>query len=230
MADNTISARCNSCMRDTEHDVVWEDKTLVDIPDGSGLVTKVRAIRCRGCRECAIRGEEIYFDGIPDEWADAPEPTITFYSPPRLWHRPPDWIQSLEESDPDLKGLLDEIYSAANDSQIRLLSMGVRAALDHLMIRILGGDVGGFEASLDALVAKQHLTSKQKDNLAIVIDAGSASAHRGYKPTQDLLEQMLAVMERLIHEHYITGPMLETAKTQIPPRPPRQRIKKDAGA
>jgi hypothetical protein len=52
-----------------------------------------------------------------------------------------------------------------------------------------------------------------------VINASSASAHRGFKPPKDLLEEMLAVMEGIILNHYITGPMLKTAKAQIPPRP-----------
>ena len=121
----------------------------------------------------------------------------------------------------DLYGLLIEVYSAANDEQTRLLSMGVRAALDSLMTKVLGGDAGPFERKLEMMVEEGHLTNKQKENLSIVIDASSASSHRGFQPPRQLLDEMMAVMEIIVREHYITGPMLETARTQIPPRPPR---------
>jgi Domain of unknown function (DUF4145) len=125
----------------------------------------------------------------------------------------------LKENDPDLKGLLDEVYSATNDKQVRLLSMGVRSALDHVMTKILGADVGSFSAKLDEMVKQNHITSRQRDNLHIVIEAGSASTHRSFKPPQALLDEMLAVTESIIRDHYITGPMLMTAKKMIPPRP-----------
>jgi hypothetical protein len=67
------------------------------------------------------------------------------------------------------------------------------------------------------------ISTKSQRWAETVIDAGSASQHRGFKPSQDLLDEMLAVMESIIRAHYITGPMLETAKTMIPPRPPRLR-------
>jgi hypothetical protein len=97
--------------------------------------------------------------------------------------------------------------------------MGVRSALDHVLTKILGADVGGFSAKLDEMVKHNHITSRQRDNLETVIDAGSASTHRSFKPPQELLDEMLAVMESIIRDHYITGPMLMTAKTLIPPRP-----------
>lgn len=87
------------------------------------------------------------------------------------------------------------------------------------MTRILGGDAGGFEAKLDEMVKQDHLTPKQRENLAIVIDAGSASTHRGFRPPRQLVEEMVIVMENVVREHYVTGPMLKTAKIQIPPRP-----------
>jgi hypothetical protein len=138
-----------------------------------------------------------------------------------LWTRVPEWIVKLESIDAGLHDLLVEVYSAANDTQTRLFSMGLRAALDHTMTRIVG-DVGGFEQKLDKMVEQRHLSEKQRETLATVIDAGSATAHRGFKPSQDLLEQMLAVMEGIVRDHYITGPMLATMRTTIPPRPTRK--------
>jgi hypothetical protein len=136
-----------------------------------------------------------------------------------LWRRAPDWLKEIESTDPDLKGILDEVYSATNDKQVRLLSMGVRSALDYVMTKIIGKDIGSFERKLNEMVEQGHLTERQKVNLNVVIDAGSASTHRSFRPPRQLLEEMVTMMENIIRDHYITGPMLTTAKTLIPPRP-----------
>jgi len=148
-------------------------------------------------------------------------------SPTRLrgYGRVPDWLATVTETDPDLKGLLDEVYSAANDEQSRLLSMGVRTVLDHVMIRMLGGDFGSFADKLEMMAEQGHVTETQRQDLMIVIDVGSASSHRSFKPPRELLKEMLHVMESIIRRHYVTGPMLATAKQLIPPRPPRQSKK-----
>jgi hypothetical protein len=221
VANPIIRSFCNACGRETDHDIVWKDSSSVVDPNGDVVETRYSAVRCRGCAECAIR-EEQWYSEVPHHPGEE-ELTEVTYRPARLWRRVPDWLPSLQDFDPDLKGLLDEVYSATNDGQVRLLSMGVRSALDHVMIRILGGDVGSFEAKLDQMMERGHLTQKQRENLSIVIDAGSASTHRGFKPSRVLLDEMLTVMESIIRDHYVTGPMLETAKAMIPPRPARRR-------
>ena len=218
----TMLSFCNACGRVTDHDVVWERSAATTDPDDNVMETRDLAIRCRGCGECAIRKEQRLLGYGAEEPGEEDLVEVT-YSPARLWRRAPDWLASVQEFDPDLRALLDEVYSATNDGQVRLLSMGVRSVLDHAMIRILGGDVGSFEAKLDRMVEQRHLTQKQRQNLSIVIDAGSASTHRGFKPPRVLLDEMLTVMESIIRDHYVTGPMLETAKAMIPPRPPRRR-------
>lgn len=117
--------------------------------------------------------------------------------------------------------MLDEIYQAAHDGQSRLMSIGVRAALDQLMTGIIG-DIGSFEQKLDRMVADGFFSPRQKDMLALVIDAGSAATHRTFRPPLPLLEQMVVVMETTIRDHYITNPMLDTLRTMIPPKPPRR--------
>lgn len=211
---------CNSCSRETDHELIGKSVTSVANPDASTIDTRSEILKCKGCGECVIREEKVYFDWTPDENEGETQFGDIVYKPPRLWRRAPSW---LDDVDPDLKGLLSEVYSATNDQQVRLLSMGVRAVLDLMMNRILGEDVGGFERKLDEMVMRGHLTANQKENLATVIDAGSASTHRSFRPPKELLDEMVSTMEALVREHYISGPMLATAKTLIPPRPPRRR-------
>lgn len=203
MSNQVIQSLCNGCGRETAHDVVWRDARPFALPDGSVEEKKTIAVRCRGCEDCSIRKEIWLHDLGEDE-----ELQNVFYVPPRRWGRPPSWLSKLEGTEPDLKSLLDEVYSATNKDQVRLLSMGIRSALDVVMIKILCGDVGGFEEKLNEMVRKGHLTITQKENLEVVIDAGSASTHRNFKPPEDLLQQMVAVLENLIHQHYVTRPIM----------------------
>jgi hypothetical protein len=172
----------------------------------------ISAVCCRGCHTWSIRLEP--FPGAVDD--------VVTQQPPRSWRQPPDWIPQLLTIAPEVAALLDEIYLASNERQSRLLSMGVRAALDHVMIQIVG-DTGSFEQKLKLMQEKGHLSDHQRDMLSTVIDAGSAAAHRGFKPPRDLLQEMLVVMESVIRDHYITRPMLAAMKRFIPPKPPRRQ-------
>jgi hypothetical protein len=143
------------------------------------------------------------------------------YDPPRKWRRAPDWVEQLEAVDGDLKALLDELYEATNDAQPRLLSMGVRAVLDQVMVAIVG-DVGTFEQKLAKMVADGHLSANQRDMLETVIDAGSSATHRGFRPPRNLLLEMMVVMEGIVRDHFITRETLLQLKRLIPPKPPRR--------
>ena len=218
---NTTQALCNSCGQITEHEVIHEEVCSVEelCSVEKEKVTETRnkeVLSCRGCKEFLIREE------IPEATPENGNKSIQkkfSYIPPRLWRQRPTWLVELDQIDPDLKSLLEEIYSATNERQSRLLSMGIRAALDHMMTIALNGDVGNFQNKLDKMVEEGNLTKNQADNIKIVIDAGSASSHRGFKPPRELIEEMVIVMESLLREHYVTGPMLKTARHKIPPRP-----------
>ena len=222
MTIESIESQCNICVRETDHDVLWRQNSSVDGPNGEILESRTLILRCRGCGDFAIRHEQWFHSGIPDLQTEFECASIS-YVPPRTWRRPPVWIDKIPGDDLDLKGMLDEVYSATNTQQVRLLSIGVRTVLDHVMTRILGGDFSSFDSNLDEMVRQGHLTQRQRNNLSVVIDAGSASTHRSFRPPQDLLEEMVTVMESIIRDHYVTGPMLQTARTIIPPRPPRKK-------
>jgi hypothetical protein len=146
----------------------------------------------------------------PNEPQELSEIEISI-DPPRTWRRPPEWVDQLEAMDPGLTALLREVYQSANDRQPRLLSMGVRAVLDLVMIQTIG-DAGSFENKMSAMAKTGHLSGRQQDMLATVIDAGSAASHRGFQPPRDLLEQMLVVMASIVRDHFITNPMLGVLK------------------
>lgn len=210
---------CNLCFRDTVHDLLISVDQTEEIPDGSANVRKQIWLQCRGCLETTIKRVEIYHSGDPDPDNGPPPERTVGYIPPRLWHRAPPWLCELVGLDDDLHGLLCEIYSACHEEQTRLLCMGVRTALDHIMVKVLGGDRGGFSTKLKDMISQGHFTKNQGEAIDVIIDAGSASSHRAFKPPVELLRVMVTALEGVIHHHYFASPMLRTAKTTIPPRP-----------
>ena len=224
MTEKILRSPCNLCGRDTEHDVIHTEVRSKEI-ESTEMLDRTEVLSCRGCKEVSVRN--VIFEVSVQEEREEPLSQIT-YTPPRLWHQQPKCLSDLEQYDPDLKSLLDEVYSATHDKQMRLLSMGVRSVLDRMMSLALGSGAKGFKEKLSSMIKEGHLTKKQDDNMEIVIDAGSASTHRGFKPPRELLEEMVIVMEGLVRDHYITGPMLHTARVKIPPRPQNQlKVKLD---
>lgn len=218
MAPTSTRCWCNQCLKPTDHDVLHVASYDEADEENFDWKTMSYTLRCRGCGDTCLR-EEITGDVI-----DADNPQVR-YKPRRLWARPPSWVGKLWQVNPGLSDLLDEVYSATNEHQTRLLAMAIRTALDYAMNNIVG-DMGGFEEKLQEMVAQGHLSANDQKNLAIVVDAGSATSHRGYKTSDRAhLQEMLTVMENVIRNHYITGPALLAMRKTIPPRPPRQSKK-----
>ena len=212
-AQQTLKCPCVQCSVDTVHAVLHETRDSGVTPDDISWGTTSKFIQCQGCKQVSIREEFTCSESDPGD------PTIT-YHPPRVGRRKPDWIDKLEDRAPELIELLSEVYAAANYRHHRLLAMGIRSVMDQVMTRLVG-DIGGFEQKLDALVEQKIIAEGQRALFDTVIEGASAAAHRGYKPPWDLLENMLTLMEFIVNQTYISGPMLEAARTHIPPRPSR---------
>jgi len=65
------------------------------------------------------------------------------------------------------------------------------------------GDIGPFETKLNTLEGKRIIDAEEKEMLLAVIDAGSASAHRGFDPTKKIITQMTDIMEKVLYRIYI---------------------------
>lgn len=130
----------------------------------------------------------------------------------------PDWFDQMPDS---CRGLLSEVYAALSQDLRALASMGVRAVIDTVSVDMVG-DLASFELKLSALKDKGHISETERSILAAAIDAGSASAHRGYVPTREDLGTLLDILEHLLRAHYILPRAAEKLKLSTPPRKPRQ--------
>jgi hypothetical protein len=208
-------AHCNSCDSDTIHAVVAKRRQEGSQPYDENIsiwwVTIYTMLECRGCESICVK-REYHFS----EWD--PDTSEVSYFPPRLSRRQPSWAAELPEEE---QSLLTEVYSAVASNGRRLAMMGSRALIDLFITRTVG-DVGSFADKLNALEREGFLSRRSKEALAVALDAGNASAHRGFLPSEEALSMALDIVENLLHTE-IVGRRAPELRGAVPPRTARTR-------
>ena len=120
----------------------------------------------------------------------------TEYFPPIPLRIKPEWYSYLTEN---YQAILDEVYMALDNSLFFLSSTGTRTALDQLIIEKIG-DIGDFKTKIKKLVANKIIDETESAMLLAVIDAGSASAHRSYRPDNELINHMMDILEAVFYK------------------------------
>ena len=64
--------------------------------------------------------------------------------------------------------------------------------------------------------------SKNRDVLAVALDAGSAAAHRGYQATADDVNAVMDIVENLLQAVYHLESLADRLKNTTPPRPKKK--------
>ena len=95
--------------------------------------------------------------------------------------------------------------------------MGIRTAVD-LIANEHVGDIGGFAQKLKELERTKAIDQRESDLLEALIDAGSASSHRGYFPSAAVLEELLALLEHLVRRFYLNPQALARVRGETPKR------------
>jgi len=120
----------------------------------------------------------------------------TDYSPPIPLRIKPEWYSRLTD---DYRAILDEVYQAIDSQLFFLSSAGTRTALDQLIVEQIG-DVGTFKDKIAKLVQSKVIDDVEGKMLLAVLDAGSASAHRSYKPEPKTVNHMMDILEAIFHK------------------------------
>ena len=208
MTEEVLREHCNNCLRRTDHDLLLSMTVEDDEDLGDALfwwTNQYDVLQCRGCRAVSLR----------DTYEDATKSgkRITFY-PPRVSRREPSWRWKLPS---EIRELLDEIYTALHHDKRRLAMMGARTIVDLVMTQEVGAD-GTFRERLGALHERGVVSARGRDVLEVALDAGSAAAHRGYKPTADDLNAVIDIVENLLEATYYLKSIAAGVKKSTPPR------------
>jgi len=141
---------------------------------------------------------------------------MTYWPAPTRRKRP-EWIHQLE--DDTLRDLLDEVYGALDADHRVLAAIGTRTALDRAMVLKGAMESSGFSEKLTELKKAGVISHQEQDLLTTLTDAGSAAAHRGWRPTPKELNTLMDGVEVFLHRTLILGSAIDAMKNDVPPRP-----------
>jgi Domain of unknown function (DUF4145) len=131
----------------------------------------------------------------------------------------PDWIHELQ--DKVLSALLEELYGAFNNEYRVLAAIGARTAFDRATETLGINPSLTFAKKLEKAQSDGLVGTNERNALEVMITAGSAAAHRGWRPSQDELTVMMGALESFLHREFVTNRKLVAIKDAVPPKPPR---------
>jgi len=182
----------------------------------------MQILECCGCRGLSVR-KQFWLS----EWDQELENPVTgepmmqrgiseqIYPPPLSRPLPP-WIHKIQ--DETLYQVLHEIYSNLQAGNSISVAMGIRLLIDRMM-NITVGDIGGLEVKLRAMREQGLISEDEKDKLLNpVIDAGSAAAHRAYRPKSDHVNTMMDTVENLVYRLLVLPISVDELRRATPPR------------
>jgi hypothetical protein len=119
---------------------------------------------------------------------------------------------------PQLTSVLDEVYTAFNGGLHMLTAIGIRTVFD-CAAQLLGSDPNQtFAEKLKELAAGNKISGEDKEILWVLTDAGSAAAHRGWKPSEENLNRLVDALENFLHRTFVLKHQLREVKKIIPAR------------
>jgi uncharacterized protein DUF4145 len=203
----------------TNHEVVGQKKVHNDEEDFIEN-NSYEIIVCQGCETVRFR-QVTSGSAIFDENGTYVN-DITYY-PPAVSRKKPDWLDSFDFTfvHTEIASLLNEVYAALHNDLKVLATIGIRTVIDKVITQEIG-DVGDFPTKLNAFEKAGFISTTNKTLVEQTINAGSASAHRGYKPSTEDLYALLDVTENLISSTYVLPEAVNRVAKKIPPRRPKK--------
>lgn len=228
---DTLKAHCPECDGERTCDVHGAAKTSDNWTSEDGYNSMQwgadhTLLQCRGC-ETVFYHQSAWDSENIDHWYNADGTTgtayvrtITTYPKPTSKTKPP-WFPAIEKADWQLGRILDEAYLAYDANLLILATVGIRTAIDRAT-ELLGIDPAkSFQEKLTDLHTGGWIGETEKQVLEVVIDAGSAAAHRGWSPEAHEASQLITVMEVFLQKAFIVEKKALDLRTSIPAKPKR---------
>jgi hypothetical protein len=187
--ENNEMIHCNVCLQKTKHRIIVEriQNGSDDEYDVSWQNTYT-LFECCGCENISLRRKSWF--------SESQDIKVEFYPPP-ISRRIPKWSHALPT---EISALLKEVYTALYTNSLRLAIMGARALVDMFMNDKVG-DIGGFQRKSTELVKQGILSNSHKKFLDAALETGHAVIHRGLKPKKHTVEQVIDIVENLLHTY-----------------------------
>jgi hypothetical protein len=240
-----LRGHCPSCDADRKAEVLAED-TLEEEDKASGVWARstYSILRCLGCDRRYIRLVELCSEDWDDDFdPDTGETSLTLNERVTYWpsipttratRRRPDWIWgdplkvdlsleadlslALASEYRELARLLDEVYTALDNKLHILATIGMRTVFDCASQKLGADPNQSFAEKLKELTAGNKIGGEDKEILSALADAGSAAAHRGWKPTDDDIDHLMGALENFLERAFVIKHKVRRVKKNIPAR------------
>ena len=217
----TALANCNNCGGDRNAYI----RATHAVPGSDGNIswaTVMEILECGGCSGISVRRrywfsewEDVYEDPLTGQLVrDMPEKVTCW--PAKQTRTRPDWADRL--ADGNLRQVMEEVYVAVDNGLMVLAAIGARTLLDLAMLLKVGDQKNGFRGKLDAMVAGGHMGLEEKDKFLVIVDAGSAAAHRAHVPSAKTLDSVLTAVEALLYRLYVLPGEVKAVEASTPKR------------
>lgn len=221
IVDEVVSAHCNNCGGPRDAFV----RGFHNRQDGDQLTNwsdSIEILECCGCHELSVRKTEWFsewdqrsYNPLTGEVDGDDGAKVTLW-PAATQRAQPDWVNDID--DVGIRSVLDEVYCALEIGASTLAAIGIRTVLDAVMLKFVGDVQGGFAGKVDTMIEHGLLGAAEKDTLMIMIDVGSAAAHRAHQPDQTTLNRVLDAAESLLHRLLIVPSTAEAVRSSTPRR------------
>ena len=141
--------------------------------------------------------------------------TVNFW-PPAAERRPPDWAFKIKFTDHVMGSLFDDVYTALSNNLSVLAAIGMRTVFDRASELLEIDPEIPFQQKLNALRDNDHVTAKEVAVLGVLVDAGSAAAHRGWRPKPSQLNDMMTILESFLHRAFLLEEIGIQLEKQVP--------------
>ena len=217
-----IRGHCPSCGPDRLAEIKGEARTSFD-EDGIWGRTDYRILVCRGCETPYFQTAEVFSEDMDHyqnelgQW-ESYLPTKFDYWPAPLKRDAPSWRYEIDLKDQSLGELFSDIYRCLNANLPVPAAIATRTTFDRASELLGIGTSKTFAEKLKELQTSGKISSDEKETLAALIDAGSAAAHRGWKPKQVELELLVSIIEAFLHRTFVLGEAAKALKISVPAR------------
>lgn len=227
---------CNRCSNTTKHesifaeDFYWSDEISDDF--GVDGADKYELLKCGGCGSIQLRHTNWFSEDFDPETGTAK--LKRHYYPPPTYRKKPKWLYPYVSPSDDalfyvvleknLEDIINEIYIALQNNALQLAVMGIRALLETVIVHKCG-DQGTFGGNLEAFYKAGYISTKQKELINSVLEAGHAAIHRGYKPKKHEVSCLMDISESIIEMIYINDFRMKGINGKIPAKKSKKRSK-----
>jgi len=233
-------AECASCggLRNCDIHGCYVERDDDDEEHGFWGKTTWYILKCRGCdyvftQIVMINSEDYVYLNEEGEDTRVEYNERLAYWPALSRRNRPEWMTDYgidADNVGDLAHAMREVYGALENDLNNLAVIGVRTCFDIAAGILKVDPVLTFARKLDALVAANHIRQLDRERLEMVVEAGNATAHRGWKPEASHLKTIVDVLEEFVFDVFVQPHRRRTldeasneVRAAVPPKPPRRQ-------